>query len=367
MGTCVGGGMLALPIQTAQAGVGLSLLSFLLTAAIMLVTSWYVGELSFCKKGGINIVSLTQKSLGKESALLVLFGYLFLFYAFTVAYLSAIRGLSELFLTQGTALFLLFLLFGMSFLLYKGTSWVAAINQGLMIGLIGSYFFLICDLPSIRWDLLTRWESSALSLVFPVTVNAFNFHLIVPSLTSALNYDRGKFRRAILLGVALTFCIYLLWELLVLGHLSPVTLEQNPMNAIAPLAQVVGRPTLVFISYIFSFFAIITSLLGVSLAFLDIFSDAMQSYFRKREKQHLLLICLLLSSFFLVSSQPMLFRKAVTQWAGLGISLLSGVLPILLVWRERKRLLQRDSSPLFSPLFLLLLLAFFCSVIWLSV
>ena len=85
-GTCIGGGVLALPVLTSMGGFLPSLTLYLLCWAFMACTGMLYLEVIHWMDGESNIVSMAEKTLGKLGKAFTWAIYLFFFYSLSVAY-----------------------------------------------------------------------------------------------------------------------------------------------------------------------------------------------------------------------------------------------------------------------------------------
>jgi tyrosine-specific transport protein len=84
-GTSIGGGMLALPVESALGGFIPSVFIYLICWALMASTGLLFLEVSLWIEGESNIISMAQKTLGWGGQLVAWLLYLFLFYSLTMA------------------------------------------------------------------------------------------------------------------------------------------------------------------------------------------------------------------------------------------------------------------------------------------
>src|SRR5262245_42478656 len=86
-GTCIGGGMLALPVACAVIGFIPSTVMMLLAYVAMTLTALYLVEIGFwMKKEEAHLISMSGQLLGKWGKLFAWLLYLFICYASLVAY-----------------------------------------------------------------------------------------------------------------------------------------------------------------------------------------------------------------------------------------------------------------------------------------
>ena len=97
-GSCIGAGMLALPIMTGMAGFFPSLVMFLIAWGFMTVTGLLMVEVNSTFPGRVNIVSMAERAFGPVGRIVSWVLYLFLFYSLLVAYISGSGSLSSTYL-----------------------------------------------------------------------------------------------------------------------------------------------------------------------------------------------------------------------------------------------------------------------------
>lgn len=347
-GTAVGAGMLVLPVVTGLAGFYPSLLLLFLTWLGTVFTALLILEVNLWFKGEVNLISMARKTLGKGAEALTWVFFLLLLYALTMAYLSGsgpllADGLHEFFgwtLPEWSQPLPFLLIFGT--VVYLGTKEVDYLNRILMIGLTVAYFVLIAwTMPHIDTELLSYAAPKYLWLAVPVVVTSFGFHIVIPSLTNYLNRDVKMLRKAIIIGSLLPLLVYVLWELVVLGVL-PIEGDQGLRAALVqsslatqPLAVLLKNPWITSIARFFSFFAIVTSFLGVTLSLASFLTDGLKI---KKSHSGRLLVTLLtfIPPLIMVFIYPRSFILAL-QYGGVFIAIISGILPALMVWYGRPK------------------------------
>lgn len=343
-GTTIGAGMLALPITTGLAGFIPSLVLMVILWSFMLLTAFYLLEVNLRMKGETNFISMIHKTLGKPGEVVGWITYLLLLYSLVAAYMvGCSQILADFFhailhFTPWIWPLLIFLVFG-SFV-YFGTRVVDLLNRFLMIGLIGGYLALIgIGFFHIDLDLLMHQNWKYLTAATPVVVTSFGYHIIIPTLTSYLEHDIKLLKRAIWVGSLIPLVVYILWQALAMGiipvegDLSLTTAAQKGLQATFCLKEILGNPWVSFAARIFALFAIITSLLGVSLSLSDFLADGFKI---KRSSLGNLAILLLtfVPPLFFALFYPQGFILAL-HYAGIFVIILLALIPSLMAWFER--------------------------------
>jgi len=375
-GSCIGAGMLGLPIITGIAGFFPSLLMFFCAWVFMTLTGLLLVEVNGWFPHQVNMITMIEKSLGKGGKVICWITYLFLFYALLVAYISGSGNLFSTFLAGafrahvpvwvGSLFFVL--LFGGVVLF--GTRKVDLWNRVMMVGKI--LFFLALILIGVKYinpKLLLRTDASTALFSLPILITSFGFHNMIPSLTAYMNRDLKRVRLTIVAGSLFAFLIYFIWEIIVLGvvpiHGPGGLLESFKMDreGSQALSMVVKSPWVALFSQGLAFFAILTSFLAQSLSLVHFLADGMKVSSEKKESVSLCLLALgpplLLSLIY-----PQLFFKALNFAGGICAVILFGVLPVLMVWIGRYK--KETFSPYEMPggkIALALILTFACFIL----
>lgn len=344
-GTSIGAGMLALPVVSSQGGFLPACAIYSLCWVFMTITGLFLTELCLKMPPESNLISLAQHFLGTKGKILCWMLYLFLFYSLSVAYLTVGGQLIQQLFGGKLSSFLatiLFLLLLAPFV-YRGAKTVDLMNRVLMGGLILSYIgFVFFGLPLIQGEYLLRMEWKSAFWALPVIFTAFSYQGVIPSLVTYLDRDPKKLRLAICMGTTMAFGIYIIWQMLILGII--------PVEGAFGLAEAKSQGTTAIpllkhhtsISHIyalggaFSFFAITTSFLGVTLGLFDFLADGL-SLTKKGMNKALIAALVFLPPLFVSLINPHLFLVALGYAGGIGCALLLGLMPTWMVWHARYR------------------------------
>lgn len=339
-GTTIGAGMLAIPVMTAYFGFFPSLLLFFAVWVMMLFSAFFFLDVNLAIRGEPNMITMAGKTLGKWGKGTAWVFYLLLLYSLTAAYIAAsgslfVQGIH--YITGWTmpswlAPFSLPVVFGA--FIYLGTMGVDYVNRILMLGLVLAYLLLIGFVPShIHGSYLLHADWSAGWIAIPVIFTSFGYHIIIPSLTTYLEHDRKHLRWVIIIGSLIPLVVYVIWNFLVLGA---VPLDDLGMafkkgeSATQPLAQVLQSAWVTYAANFFSFFAIVTSFIGVALSLSDFLTDG----FRIKKTWEGRLIALALTfipPLVFVFSYQRGFYLAL-QHAGAFVAILLAFLPAAMAW-----------------------------------
>jgi tyrosine-specific transport protein len=377
-GTCIGGGMLALPVATGAMGFFPSLFLMLVGWGFMTLTALFLTEVNLWMEEGAHIITMASRLLGPIGKATAWVLYLFIGYASLVAYTAgcgdlitaAARSTLGWEISQTWSFVLFICIFG--FILYLGNVILGRINTILMSGLIIAYILLIAlGVNHTQWRHLLRMSWGDSLIAIPLLLTIFSFQTIVPSLTLYLKQDAKALRLSIILGTTGALIVYLLWEWLVLGSV----IYDGDQGLAAALAQ--GKPATQFLGsavgskYIgaladfFAFFALVTSFLGIALGLFDFLSDGLKIK-RKGWGNILLGLLVALPTLFFALRFENIFLKALDATGGIGDAILNGMIPALMLWigRYHKKFTSEYRIPGGRPLiFLVMVYAAFVFIV----
>lgn len=343
-GSCIGAGMLALPILTGLAGFFPSLTMMILSWAFMTFTGLVLIEVNGWFKTQVNLVTMAQESLGRKGLLTAWLSYLFLFYSLLVAYTAAsgnifsaiLSSLFDIHVAPPAASIFFTGLFG--YIVFLGTRPVDLFNRVLMVGLIICYLGMIgLGLARIDPTLLLHSAPQYTLLSLPVLVVSFGFQNMIPSLTAYMKGDLKRVRIIILGGSLMTLAIYLIWSILVLGVVDAPTIHDSYTRgeeATIPLRNILGASVISHFAQGFAFFAIVTSFLAQGLTLTHFLADGLKC--KPTPKNLSWLCCLaLIPPLLLALYNPQVFFRALSFAGGVCAMILFGILPISMAWIGR--------------------------------
>lgn len=273
-GTTIGAGMLGIPSVTGEAGFWPAVCITTLVWVFMLLTGLLFLEATLWMHKGANVLSITERFLGKKGRTFAGTVFIFLYYCLMVAYFAAGAPILMSFLKpiigieiHGIGAFIIFgIIFGS--IVGFGIRLVGRINYILMIGLIVSYLALIAGGSEIV--VLEKLHMHHWNKVFyaaPVLFAAFGYHNVIPSLTSHFKMNGKIMRRIIFWGTLIPLVVYIFWQWLIIGSLSPDVISstlQTGQPITLAMQKLTGNARIKEIGQLFSLFAIVTSMLGVS-------------------------------------------------------------------------------------------------------
>ncbi|MEL7431895.1 MAG: aromatic amino acid transport family protein [Chlamydiota bacterium] len=367
IGTTVGGGMLGIPLVTANAGFWPAVVVSGFVALFMCLTGLLFLEVVLAMPKEANLVTIARGVLGKKCAIFVGVTFVFLYYCLLSAYCSIgapliaqiVHLLTGAKLSSWVAGAIFVLLFGGVVTL--GIRWVNYFNY-FALALMGvSYLALLSlgwyDVDSIR---LEEQNFTLAIWAFPVLFSAFGYHNIIPSLGAYFSYDKKILRRSIVFGSCSVFLIYVFWQALILGAIPKELLLDSFTSGDSSKGLQYLQKGGIWISYFascFGFFAIVTSFFGVAFSMIDFLGDALRQK-REGKSRCFLAFVTLFPPFLIASIDPTIFLRALELAGGVGEAILNGALPVLLIWsllgqKGKRGQVQYRNKPLLTGLLLI--------------
>lgn len=350
VGTAIGGGMLALPIATAEAGFTNSLILLLLCWFIMTASAFLVLEVNLWLPANTNIISMSRILLGRWGESFAWISYLLLFYSVLAAYMAGGGDfLSGLLLNLGFKIpnWLSILLFVaiLSYVVYRGIHYVDYVNRGLMFSKFSIYVLLILFIiPSISISKLTDGNMLYLTSGATVMITSFTFANIIPSLRTYFKDDIPKLRKAILIGSLIPLICYLFWDLCIMGVLpregnygliNMLHSKHSTSEFVMQLSNTLNNSLITFMARIFTSICLATSFLASGLSLSDFLADGLRT--TKRGKGGVIVyLATFLPPMTVVLFYPGAFIGALS-YAGIYCAVLFILLPSLMAWRGRYR------------------------------
>lgn len=350
-GTAIGGGILALPVASAQLGFLNSSLLLFSSWLIMTFSALLILEVNLLLPPESNIISMAKATLGRGGEIVAWVVYLLLLYSLISAYIAG--GSDFLFgllknVGINTPEWVDTFLFTsiLSFIVYQGIRLVDYVNRGLVISKLTILAILVVSmLLFIKPINLTGGVVNKYAITsFTVMLTSFGFANIIPSLRTYFQDDVKKLRLAILIGSIIPLVCYILWDIAIMG-----LIPRNGQDGLIAIAQsghstsdmmnqistLINIGTITALSRVFTSICIATSFLGVSLSLFDFFADGLK--IKKVGKNNLFLYAL---TFFppllVVIFYPTIFIKALT-YAGIYCMILLVILPVMMAWQSRYR------------------------------
>lgn len=341
-GTSIGAGMLALPVVTALGGIFPSAFVYFLCWIFSLSTGLLLVEILSWMGEGVNFVSIGNHFFGRKGKVLAWALYLFLFYSLSVAYMAG-GGKIVSYMFSGASSEMAIFLFALFFAVFvvAGTQTAGRLNYLLMSGLVVSYaLVLLFGIGNIEWDRLKGGSVIAAFLALPVIFTSFSYQGLVPTLYSYLHGNVKWLKRSIIVGTSIPLVVYVIWDILMKGMIpiegkyGLLEAQKEGLTAVDSLRHFLPNSPVHFIGKCFEFFAITSSLIGVTLGLMDFLSDSLRIAKNGLRKVFLGLV-VFVPPMLIAMLNPAIFLRALGYAGGIGCAILLGLIPILAVWKGR--------------------------------
>ncbi|HEY9605271.1 MAG TPA: aromatic amino acid transport family protein, partial [Allocoleopsis sp.] len=368
-GTTVGAGILALPAVTLPSGVVPSTIMLIAVWLYALTSGLLIAEVNVnamhrLGRPGVGLLAMIEGILGKVGARVAGSAYLFLHYALLVAYMS--QGgeiLVSAFETAGgiphvlpswvgtVAFAILFggiLYFGHDRLIEKLNNVFVAIVIISFVGLI------LLGITKVNPTQFLSQDWRAIGPAISVMFVALFYHNIIPVVTTQLEGDVHKIRRAIAIGSIIPLVMFLAWNAVILGSVGSdivqgTTESGSVFDPLHVLRNGQAGVWLGVLVSVFSEFAIVTSFIGFVYGLLDFLKDALDVAPHDTSQRLPLYSLVLLPSTSLSVLNPAIFFAALDYAGTFSISVLGGIIPAMMAWKQRYHQ-QQDSNSAIAPL-----------------
>jgi len=346
-GNTIGAGILGLPVLGGMAGAIPSIIGLIAIWMVMLGTAFVLAWRMMSHGPEIKgLPSLFQKELGSFGKGFATIGYLINYFGILVAYLcggaTIITHLFNISVPESIITLVLFaVLTGITLL---GVEVVRKSNAALMALLFVAFIYLIVASGTnvhLEWFRYADWRF--FPAVFPVFICAFTYHNTIPIVVRVLDYDRPSVHKALIVGTAIPLIFSILWTLSVIGCLPLGGSGENTLfyafqqnfPATIPLAHVLDSEVFTTVSLIFSLLAIATSYMAVGTGLINFMKDLTRSLFKKRNRVTDAFLAFGLP-LFVTLCYPDLFLIALNVAGGVGIGMVFGILPGMILIKMRK-------------------------------
>lgn len=351
-GTCIGAGMIGVPVKTAAAGFFPTIIAFFIIWAFMVLSALLFLELSLAFRGEVNFISMIKEILGTANKNIAWFIYLLFMYSIMAAYTSGGVTLINQIIPMNFYLAIPIFLLPFAYIIYLGSKYIDLVNRFLTIGLIVS-FILLCVIAIFLGGNHMQGFSNFVFVgnikiilyALPIISTTFCYHVIIPSLKSYLKEELKPLKQAILIGTTIPLVVYLTWQMVILllipvfgddGLVSMLYAKKNPADSIINYLMIYSQNKGILISIVvFLFCALTTSLIGIAWALFDFLADGFKIVKNPNGKIFLTSITfippIIYSVFF-----PAGFLKAV-GFAAILSAALTIVYPALMVWKLRRK------------------------------
>lgn len=350
-GTCIGSGMIALPLVLAKIGIIPSLLLMGLTWFIMYYTSLINLELNLQAGQGLPLGSLGKFFSGKKAELIGTISLKLLSYALIAVFIYGGSSIFQELLVSKFEVEYSFHSIATSYvfitilLLLLPIRFIDYFNRLLFVGLILVIAILLAGLAlTVNWSELPLFSEqykapSVWIALVPVVFTSFGFQVIFHTLTNYCNQDVKMLKRAFLWGSLIPACVYIVWTCSLLSviyqnnsqfYQQMVAEKVEVGELIQVLSRIAEWPSIKLLIWWISLLAIATSVLGVSVGLCDSFRSLLSKKVSNHGVRHVLAsVITILPAYLIVIYVPNAFIS-VLGLAGMILAVIAILLPVYL-------------------------------------
>lgn len=365
-GNLIGAGILGLPINTGLAGLLPSMAAMLAGGAMMYLTAIILGdEAARSRNATFDYPSLYETYLGRFGKWIAIAANMIILYGLLTAYFTGGEKIVASLIGWESRPLLLMLLFSAPLIVLSciNLSFLQRINTLLMLLLVLSFAVLVLmGSGHLQIKRMVYMDWLFLPLTLPIIVTSFHFHNIIPTVSADLNWDMTLFRKSVFWGMLLALVMNCLWVFIGIGVI-PLTGENSILEsfhtntpATVPMAIQIRSGLFTLSASIFALVAICTSFLANALGLQNFIRDLLANVFRI-ENRPLVITLTFVPPLLTALIYPDIFLKALDIVGGVGIVVLFGILPTLIVLMDRARSPKLRLVCLAAFLFALIILA----------
>lgn len=258
--------------------------------ACMLVSGLMILEANLNYPSGASFHTMVQDLLGKVWSSINGLSITFVLYILTYAYISAggsiiahtLQNVAGIGQTSAGFIFALLV----AFIVWLSTRAVDRLSTILIGGMVITFVMSVGDMFSHVESavLFNQTDSNAHYLPYalaalPYLLTSFGYHGNVPGLVKYYNKDSKAVVRSLLYGTLIALVIYLLWQYAIQGNIARDAFKQviadggNIGNLLQQMDTVSASKATSQLLNAFSYMALASSFLGVSLGLFDYISD----------------------------------------------------------------------------------------------
>jgi tyrosine-specific transport protein len=381
-GTCIGGGVIALPMMLASVGLIFTVVIMAVMWAAMYYSALINLELNLQAGCGMDIGNLGRHFSGPGAAWLGRLVLLSLMYALMAAYFYGLSSLLvEILHLSSQSRWLVTTSVAVVFcaLMVLPVRGLDSVNKPLFIGMLVIAAFLLIGLSRhVSWDRSLLFPPPAAKphhwiAVVPVLFTSFGFQVIFHTLSDYYALNGNVLRRVFLWGSLIPAVVYIAWTVAVLlaihgnnpSFYGEMVLGRVDVGTlVAELSRITANPAIRSIVWAVSILAIATSMVGVGLGLCTTLQAYLPGKFHLARHRALPAAASTIPPLILALLVPGAFT-AILGAAGVILAILAILLPLYLVRRGKFTALNYPvvGSPLAQfSIFIAAVLIIFCEL-----
>lgn len=349
-GTCIGSGMIALPMVLSKLGIIPSILLIFAIWFVMYFTSLINIELNLQADKGLPLGDLGNIFSGKFASFIGYLAIKLLSYSLLSVFIYAgssiltkliSSGFSDANMQISYSIFaLIILMLPIRKLDYFNRILFIALVIIVLILIFGIFFSInYSNLPLIspEYNKLSSWQ-----VAIPVLFTSFGFQVIFHTLTNYCGKDKYILKSAFFWGSLIPTFVYLFWTFSILS----VIYDKNPEiynqitqgkidvgDLIQELSLISKFPSIQLLTWWISLLAIFTSIVGVGVGLSDSYKKIFETKFTSSFFNNFLSAFLtILPAYLIASNIPNAFIKLLA-FAGMILTIIAIFLPIYLLMK----------------------------------
>jgi tyrosine-specific transport protein len=353
-GTCIGSGMIALPMVLAKLGLIPSILLMVMIWFIMYYTSLVNLELNLQASQGLSLGALGRCFSGRTAELIGTISLKLLSYSLLAVFIYGGSSILQELIASKMAVEYSFNNIATCYaflsiaLLLLPIKLIDYLNRFLFVGLLAVVAILLTGLViTINWSELPLFSEqySDLSVwvaIIPVVFTSFGFQVIFHTLTNYCHKNVKMLKQAFLWGSLIPAIVYIVWTCSILS----VVYQDNPQfydqmtagkaevgELIQVLSGIAKWQSVQLLVWCISILAIATSVLGVGVGLCDSLKGMLSKKVPNTGIRNILAsVITILPAYLVVMRVPNAFI-AVLGFAGMILAVIAILLPVYLFWQ----------------------------------
>ncbi|MDR2677370.1 MAG: GerAB/ArcD/ProY family transporter [Puniceicoccales bacterium] len=333
-GNAIGAGVLGLPLVLSKAGFAASAMACLILYALAMgAGSMFAGL--FCENHQRDLPTFFSRELGQWGSGVFLIAFLSLFFCLLVAYWAGLQSIFRLVTNSPWLLFFTALI--AIFLQLLGAAFLSGTVSVLTVGLIITFFALtFLTFTHKSGNFLATGDGWVATRALPILFCSYGFQGAIPIVCRQLDFDRKRVSRAILYGTLFPLIFNILVLFISFGALSADELLRGAaegMPVFLLFKEKFSSSLFTGLGQWFSFFAIGSSLLGVTATLSGALGDIFHRHAWYKRAEAILVIVLPMA---IATCWAHIFVFALEIAGGICLNVIAGILPSLAAIKRKR-------------------------------
>ena len=355
-GTAIGSGMISLPMVLAKFGIINTCAIMIFFAALTYLTALIRSDLNLNLRAEATLKEVGKAFNCRWAGIFGNFLLILLHFALMAAYLFGFSSILCSFFGNTTSQLIVIALsaIGVALGFLFASHFIINVNKFLFISMFFIFMVLVIDLffetpinfiPKCAEEIkINEWTT-----LVPVIFTSFGFQGSIHSMTKFCNNDREMIKNACLWGSIIPAAVYIVWTVAILLVVANTDTQffqlmlAGKANDVGELVTVLSKAAssrnVQIIVWIVSALAILTSVLGVGLALMDIFQQEWQGI-----SKHKILGIVVFAPAAVSMLVPNAFIR-ILNVSGVILSLIAIIVPVI-ISLNMQRMRKATKSPL---------------------